>query len=299
MLNDSGNKIKALSKTPNSNKKIDSQEKKTEYNDKYKKTYSFNNIKDTSVDKENNRIKNSFYEIREKLLYIGNSYIERLKNLTEIKINDKFNNIDLIKNIFENISYESQINIILLSDICNYVIQNCIYDLIPTFKELLTNRIIMNKYCIKKDLEKTIQVLELLEKGQKRYKKNKGNKIVSKNKNNYLNKNLNQEMFKHEKENINNSFFKNSEINEFKDIEKNNNNYDRIFLKTEVNRIIFGDKIGKIKQAKDIKLSKGNILNIDIKKLEYNQKIKRQYNKLGNLNYNQIKKIKDTKYKNK
>ena len=299
MLNDSGNKIKALSKTPNSNKKIDSQEKKTEYNDKYKKTYSFNNIKDTSVDKENNSIKNSFYEIREKLLYIGNSYIERLKNLTEIKINDKFNNIDLIKNIFENISYESQINIILLSDICNYVIQNCIYDLIPSFKELLTNRIIMNKYCIKKDLEKTIQVLELLEKGQKRYKKNKGNKIVSKNKNNYLNKNLNQEMFKHEKENINNSFFKNSEINEFKDIEKNNNNYDRIFLKTEVNRNIFGDKIGKIKQAKDIKLSKGNILNIDIKKLEYNQKIKRQYNKLGNLNYNQIKKIKDTKYKNK
>lgn len=122
---------------------------------------------------------------------------------------------------------------------------------------------------------------------------------MSKNKNNYLNKNLNQEMFKHEKENMNNSFFKNSEINEFKDIEKNNNNYDRIFLKTEVNRIIFGDKIGKIKQAKDIKLSKGNILNIDIKKLEYNQKIKRQYNKLGNLNYNQIKKIKDTKYKNK
>ena len=299
MLNDSDNKNKTLNKTPNSNKKIDSQEKKTEYNDKYKKTYSFNNIKDTSVDKENNRIKNSFYEIREKLLYIGNSYIERLKNLTEIKINDKFNNIDLIKNIFENISYESQINIILLSDICNYVIQNCIYDLIPTFKELLTNRIIMNKYCIKKDLEKTIQVLELLEKGQKRYKKNKGNKIVSKNKNNYLNKNLNQEMFKHEKENMNNSFFKNSEINEFKDIEKNNNNYDRIFLKTEVNRIIFGDKIGKIKQAKDIKLSKGNILNIDIKKLEYNQKIKRQYNKLGNLNYNQIKKIKDTKYKNK
>ena len=114
-----------------------------------------------------------------------------------------------------------------------------------------------------------------------------------------INKNLNQEMFKHEKENINNSFFKNSEINEFKDIEKNNNNYDRIFLKTEVNRNIFGDKIGKIKQAKDIKLSKGNILNIDIKKLEYNQKIKRQYNKLGNLNYNQIKKIKDTKYKNK
>ena len=248
------------------------------------------------VDKENNRIKNSFYEIREKLLYIGNSYIERLKNLTEIKINDKFNNIDLIKNIFENISYESQINIILLSDICNYVIQNCIYDLIPSFKELLTNRIIMNKYCIKKDLEKTIQVLELLEKGQKRYKKNKGNKIMSKNKNNYLNKNLNQEMFKHEKENMNNSFFKNSEINEFKDIEKKNNN---LFLKTEVNRNIFVDKIGKIKQAKDIKLSKGNILNIDIKKLEYNQKIKRQYNKLGNLNYNQIKKIKDTKYKNK
>ena len=122
---------------------------------------------------------------------------------------------------------------------------------------------------------------------------------MSKNKNNYLNKNLNQEMFKHEKENMNNSFFKNSEINELKDIEKKNNNYDRIFLKTEVNRNIFVDKIGKIKQAKDIKLSKGNILNIDIKKLEYNQKIKRQYNKLGNLNYNQIKKIKDTKYKNK
>ena len=63
-------------------------------------------------------------------------------------------------------------------------------------------------------------------------------------------------------------------MNKFDDIETINNNasinFDEIFKKTENNN----EKVNKIK---NIKLSKGNILNIDIKKIKMNQRFKRLY----------------------
>ena len=63
-------------------------------------------------------------------------------------------------------------------------------------------------------------------------------------------------------------------MNKFDDIETINNNpsinFDEIFKKTENTN----EKVNKIK---NIKLSKGNILNIDIKKIKMNQRFKRLY----------------------
>ena len=53
----------------------------------------------------------------------------------------------------------------------------------------------------------------------------------------------------------------------------------------------------KINLIKNIKLSKGNILNIDIKKLKFNQKIRRKVHNLSNISYNKIKKINAIKSK--
>ena len=59
------------------------------------------------------------------------------------------------------------------------------------------------------------------------------------------------------------------------------------------------NNIEKINLIKDIKLSKGNVLNIDIKKLKFNQKIRRKVHKLANISYNKIKKINAIKYNKK
>ena len=64
-------------------------------------------------------------------------------------------------------------------------------------------------------------------------------------------------------------------------------------IKDKKDKNIIGkvNNIEKINLIKDIKLSKGNVLNIDIKKLKFNQKIRRKVQKLANISYNKIKKI--------
>ena len=64
-------------------------------------------------------------------------------------------------------------------------------------------------------------------------------------------------------------------MNEFDDNEKIHDNlkYDEIFGKTE-NNINYTK--GKINSIKNIKLSKGNILNIDIKKIKALKKNKKK-----------------------
>ena len=261
------NQIKASNITPDINRKINTQEKMEEndYNDKKpsKQYYIF----------------------------------EKVKYFHEIRLNNKCCDVDTIKNFIENISNEYNFNTILISDICSYAIENCFYEIIPSLKQLLTNKIIMNSNFIKKELEDTIDILEMLEKGQKNYNKNKEvNKDMVKN-NNSLYKEENKQIIETEKDDT--LMFRNTEMNEFDNIEKVNMNYEKIFLKTEE----FGkenhlnDKNGNINRIRDVKLSKGNILNIDIKKIKYKNKNKKQYNKLGKMDFNKISKIKEIRTK--
>jgi len=226
--------------------------------------------------------------------------LEGIQYLTEIKLNEKYYNLNLIKNILENIVNENPLNYLFISDICNYSTENCLYGLIPTFKYLLTTKIINNKNFIKKEIEHTIKILELLEKTQKNYKNIKTNKTSIKQ-DTPLDKKLSDKSV--EKNNI---FTKNIETNDFEDLEKNIINFDEMFQKTEAGfknkNIIKNDKIdnnsnNKINLMKDIKLSKGNIINIDIKKIKFKEKIKGKINNNINLSFNKIKKIKAIKSK--
>ena len=219
-------------------------------------------------------------------------------------MNKKYNNIDLIKNLLINFVNDNQLNLLFISDICSYTIQNCLYEIIPTLKKLLTNKIIKNKNFIKQEINHTIRILEVLEKNQKIYKKKdikELKRLLTPN-----SKKSNNKIFESEKYYVQNTFYKNTETKEFEDIEKININFDEMYQKTEtdMNQGISDKNIiekmnnnEKINLIKNIKLSKGNILNIDIKKLKFNQKIRRKVHNLSNISYNKIKKINAIKSK--
>ena len=292
-------KSKTLNRTPNDKKIKNMKENIENKENKYKIARSTNNIYDDLIKEGNIKRKDSLEQIKEKLLYIENSSFEGIHYLTEIKLNEKYYNLNLIKNILENIVNDNRLNFLFISDICNYSTQNCLYEVIPNFKRLLTNKTINNKYFIKKELEHTIKVMELLEKNQKNYKKIKINKKISKNLT-PLNKKLS------EKKDFNKIFFKNTETNEFEDIEKFNVNFDEMYQKTEgnfntnipqKNKFYEINNNKRINLIKDVKLSKGNILNIDIKQVKLKEKINRKLNKPGNLSFNKIKEIKAIKSK--
>ena len=199
---------------------------------------------------------------------------------------------------------DNQLNLLFITDICSYTIQNCLYEIIPTLKKLLTNKIIKNKNFIKQEINHTIRILEVLEKNQKIYKKKdikELKRLLTPN-----SKKSNKKIFESEKYDVQNTFYKNTETKEFEDIEKININFDEMYQKTEtdMNQGISDKNIiekmnnnEKINLIKNIKLSKGNILNIDIKKLKFNQKIRRKVHNLSNISYNKIKKINAVKSK--
>ena len=285
----------------NDNKIMNTAEAKEENDFKNKVAYSTNNIHDNTKNDEDNKTKDSLEQIKDKLLYIENSNLEGIQYLTEIKLNEKYYNLNLIKNILENIVNENPLNYLFISDFCNYSTENCLYGLIPTFKYLLTTKIINNKNFIKKEIEHTIKILELLEKTQKNYKSIKTNE-KPKNQIVPINKKLSDKSVEK-----NNTFIKNIETNDFEDLEKNIINFDEMFQKTEAGfknkNIIKNGNIdnnsnnNKINLMKDIKLSKGNIINIDIKKIKLKEKIKGKTNNNINLSFNKIKKIKAIKSK--
>ena len=291
---------KTLNGIQRDNKKINTKDTKEENDYKNKVSYSTNNIYDNVMNDEENQSKDSLEQIKDKLLYIGNSNLEVIQYLTEIKLNEKYYNLELIKNILENIINESKINYLFISDICSYATQNYLYGLIPTFKYLLTTKIINNKNFIKKEIEHTIKILEFLEKNQKNYKNFKTDKKSIKNL-----ASINKKLSDKNDEN-NNTLFKNIETNEFEDLEKNIINFDEMFQKIESsvknknvikNGEIDNNNNNNNKIMKDIKLSKGNIINIDIKKIKLKEKIKGKSNKHINLSFNKIKKIKAIKAK--
>ena len=167
---------------------------------------------------------NNYLDIqKDKLLNSDSSNIEKIQAFMEIKLSDHCDN-DIIKNILDNIVNENPMNIILFSDICNYVIANMIFSIIPTLKDLLENKVIINKNYIKKELEETVKILENLKKKDKNWKftkKSKRSPINQKNKKIYSNEDAkNSNMFYQNSEEINNS----DDIEEF----DNNLNFEEI-----------------------------------------------------------------------
>ena len=242
-------------------------------NEKYIITYTANNFHDNHKNEENLEIVNYYGEIKEKLLYNENSIFDKIKCLNEIKFYKKYD-VNILKYLLENCVKENPLNIILISDICNFITQNLLYEIIPTLKKILSKKTIKNKYFIKREIEHSIYTLESLQKNQKNYCEIK--KINNKEIKHFtpFNKKSIEKIFESEGDNDNKIIFKDFEMNKFDDIETINNNasinFDEIFKKTENTN----EKVNKIK---NIKLSKGNILNIDIKKIKMNQRFKRLY----------------------
>ena len=248
---------------------------------------------------------------KDKLLNSDSSNIEKIQAFMEIKLNNLCDN-EIIKNILDNIVTENPINIILLSDICNYAIINMIFNIIPTLKDLLENKIILNKLFIKKELEETIKTLENFQK----YPNN-----ISFGKKNFkhfspLKQKLNKKVYGDEEDEENNMFYQNSEeINNSDDIEEFDNNInfeemDNLFKtaeqninnykmsKNKNNNIILETKKVNIK-ANNLNLQKGNIVDINVNKnkLKNNNNIKIDINdkkrKLLNNKNNPLNKKKD------
>ena len=262
----------AKNKSNDKNKIIDNQiinikgEDKDKSNEKYTGYYSTYNIYENQTKK--NYCENK-EEIQEKLLSIDNTNFDRIQYLTEMKVKNKLDENNM-KIILENIITQKSVNIILFLDICNYSIQNLLYEIIPTLTNLLKNKIIKSNYFIKNELEQTIKILETLEKNQKNYKKYRNDNKAKIEHLSPINKKLSQKNFETDEDII----FRDSEMNEFDDNEKIHDNlkYDEIFGKTENN---MNYTKGKINAIKNIKLSKGNILNIDIKKIKALKKNKK------------------------
>ena len=74
--------------------------------------------------------------------------MDRIKYFTEMKVKNKLDKND-IKFILENIITEKSLDIILFLDICNYSIQNLLYEIIPTLTNLLKIKIIKSNYLTK------------------------------------------------------------------------------------------------------------------------------------------------------
>ena len=259
------------------------------------------NIKeDLVVSKKNNTNKNLVKDInslgsidcnnnldiqKDKLLNYDSSSIEKIHSFMEIKLN-KHCDEKTIENILVNIVTENPINIIMLSDICNYAISNLLYSLIPIMKELLENKLILNnKKFIKKELEETIKILEILEKNKQNlsFQKKKKEKDAkhSINQGNLGNPKLNKKFYKDDEDEDNNMFYNNSEeINNSDDIEELDNNInfdemDNLFRNAEQNINLY--KMNKNKKndnnlenkkinykTEDVNLKKGNIINMNI-----------------------------------
>ena len=267
LFNDTKNKINDKNKA-HKNQIINTKEDdKDKSNYKCTGYYSTNNINENEA--KENYCENK-EEIQEKLLSIDNNNFDRIEYFMEMKTTNKLDE-NAIKFILENIITEKSLDIILFLDICNYSIQNLLYEIIPTLTNLLKINIIKSNYFIRNEVEQTIKILENLQKDQKNYKKSK-NIIQTKIEHlSPINKKLSEKRFETEEDII----FRDSEMNEFDDNEKIHDNlkFEGIYEKTENN---IDNTKGKINKIKNIKLSKGNILNIDIKKIKAFQKNKKK-----------------------
>ena len=96
---------------------------------------------------------------KERLLSSESSLNEKYESFMFIKLN-KSCNVEIIKSILDNLDLAYSANINLISDICNYIISNFMTNLIPTLKNLLTNKLLEQNIYIKKEIKNTINILE-------------------------------------------------------------------------------------------------------------------------------------------
>ena len=244
-----------------------------------------NNICDNSCNKSNLEIMNINNQ-KEILLSIDYSPFRKYKSLRIIKLN-KSNDIDTIKNILDNIDLENSFNLMLLSDLCNYSIANLLFNIIPTFKKLMSNETIKKKLYIKNEINNTIELLEELSKNQNLNKIKKTQKL----KKNIINRDtrkLNSSKKREDDENEK-MFYQNSEeINNTDDIDDsvNNINFDEInnlFLTTnKTNEEVKNKNIEKNNKVK--KNSKPLVVEVKIKE----KKIVAKGNKFNSCKGNNI-----------
>ena len=317
------NKIKGI-KVSQKNKKLN-KNKFTNFNEKNKNlkdncfknnmslTINNNNAYNNYLPKDINSIGSTEYNNnlelqKDILLNSDSSNFDKIQAFMEIKLNKHCDN-EIIKNICDNIVTENPINIILISDICNYVISNMIFNIIPTLKHLLENKIILSKIFIKNELEQTLKILENLKKNPENIsfkKKKEGKKIKHISP---LNKKLNKKIFGDDEDENNKMFYQNcEEINNSDDIDEFDNNInfdemDKLFKNTEENiKAYQWHKIEKhsnnLKNRKlnETSLNKGNIVNININKDKLN-KDKKNLSKKEIIKINSNKKI--SSYNNK
>ena len=285
---------------------------------KYKKAKNCNKINNSKNKNDNGKIRkkdlinininslsntehnNSLDKQKDKLLSSDSSNLEKYQSFMEIKLNKHCGN-EIIKNLLDNIVTENSMNIMLLSDIFNYIITNMLFNLIPTLKNLLDNKIINNKIYIKNELQDTITLLENMQKNPANVsffmkKSEKFFKHLSP-----MNQKLSKKIYGEEEDEDNKMFYQNSEeINNSDDIEEFDNNLNfeemnNLFKNTEQNikaykqnknkgkdkdNIILKNKEIINNKKKEENLIKGSIVDISIKLTNLNNKKKE--NKMEN-----------------
>ena len=96
---------------------------------------------------------------KERFLNSDSSLNEKYESFMFIKLNKSCNS-EVIKSILDNMDLANSANINIISDICNYITSNFMKSLLPTLKNLLTNKLIEKNIFIKKELKNTINILE-------------------------------------------------------------------------------------------------------------------------------------------
>ena len=96
---------------------------------------------------------------RDILLNSDSSAFEKYESFMNIKLSNEDLRI-FLKNILDDLDLESDINLNILCDICNFAICNFMIDLIPILKQISESTLIKkSKYFIKKEIDNTIIIL--------------------------------------------------------------------------------------------------------------------------------------------
>lgn len=96
---------------------------------------------------------------KERLISTESCLSEKYESFMFIKLNKSCNS-EIIRSMIDNMDLSNSANINIISDICNYILSNFMTSLIPTLKNLLTNKLLEKNCFIKKEIKNTINILE-------------------------------------------------------------------------------------------------------------------------------------------
>ena len=283
-ININNNITKIKKEKINNNKK---ENQKNDQNNIYDNSYNKSNIENMNINNQKEVLSSCDY-----------SPFKKYESFKIIQLN-KNDEIDIIKNILDNIDFENSFNLMILSDLCNFCIANLLFNITPILKKLLSNGTIQKKTYIKNEIIDTIKLLEELSKNQNLNALKKSQKIkksVKKGDTGKLNvskkqkeDNENEEMFYQNSEEVNNT-------DEIED-SVNNINFDEIN-----NLFINTNKTNKEEKNKDIENNNKDTKNtkpiiVDVKIKE--KKVVNKNNKLSPNKGNKILKKSKKNNKNK